>query len=96
MPHFFPQIFSIFSVSDNVTPPSVASMTSLPPEAQLFNEVSKVPIVGGVMGAVLTIAVVAGIAISLVLLKWKKSLTSKHTSEDCRTIDEMIIYETGA
>ena len=91
MPHYFPQIFSNFSVSDDMTPPSVASMSSLPPD--VFNKESKAPIVGGVMAVFLAIVVVAAITIALVLMKWKKSLTSKHTSEDCRAIDNNICEE---
>ena len=95
MPLFFPQNFSSnFSMSD-MTPPYVALVSSPPPEFQVFNKASKVPIVGGAMGVVLTIAIVVGITIALVLLKWKKSQTSKHTSEDCRSIDNRI-YEEGS
>ena len=81
-----------------MTTPSVASMSSLPPEPQVFKKVSKVPIVGGAVGVVSVVVIVAGISLILMILLWfkqKKTRNAKHISEDCRTIDNEIYHEQG-
>jgi len=87
------QVFSNFSSMDNITPPSILSISSLPPEPEV-DKTSKIPIVGGAVGAVLAVLTVATILIALLLLKWKKAQTSKYAKEGSRGIDNEI-YEEG-